>query len=118
MKVLYILFLSYQVLGFQSVSVPKLNGVCYEKPGDLNTGLLVSVSGRGKDEYCDKGLGSQWRPQYVEAFKYAIEQLNNRDDILENITLGYVIMDTCGTDLAALARSLYFIPDGIPPQNQ
>ena len=39
-----------------------------------------------------------------------IADVNSRTDILPNITLGLVILDDCGSELAALAQSLRFLP--------
>ena len=50
-----------------------------------------------------------------QVFRYAINEINQKEDLLPNITLGFIIMDDCFRDLTALARSLTFIPD-IPKQ--
>ena len=42
--------------------------------------------------------------------RYVIADVNSRVDILPNITLGLVILDDCGRDLAALAQTLRFLP--------
>ena len=43
-------------------------------------------------------------------YRYVIADVNSRADILPNITLGLVILDDCGSELAALAQSLRFLP--------
>ncbi len=60
--------------------------------------------------YCDDSFFYD-AIQYVESFVYVIETINNRSDLLPNITLGYVILDTCMDELSALARAMYLIPD-------
>ena len=49
--------------------------------------------------------------------RYVIADVNSRVDILPNITLGLVILDDCGRDLASLAQTLRFLPlaDGQTP---
>ena len=105
-----IIFLTLQRT-FGGISVPRLNGECYVKRGDLNIGLLQSSRDVGDDMLCSDDLHSKSALQYVDAVKFAIDEINDRDDLLPNITLGYVILDSCNKDLVALARSLYFIPD-------
>ncbi|XP_005103969.1 metabotropic glutamate receptor 3 [Aplysia californica] len=46
----------------------------------------------------------------VAAILFALEQINNRTDILPNITLGVYILDDCSSESMALARSLQFMP--------
>ena len=90
--------------------IPKLNGHCYIHPGDINIGLLVPISLRGTEETCQRDIVA-WRLQYAEAFKFALQEINDDENILPNITLGFIIMDTCHKNLLPLARSLYFMPD-------
>ena len=47
--------------------------------------------------------------QRAEAMAFAVREINAREDILPNVTLGFVIMDDCSKDTTALARSLHFI---------
>ncbi len=90
--------------------IKNLNGHCYIHPGDINIGLLVPISLTGSEETCQEAI-VPWRLQYAEAFKFALKEINEDENILPNITLGFVIMDTCHKNLIPLARSLYFMPD-------
>ena len=93
-----------------TIFVPRLNGLCYYNLGDLNIALLQEISDdRVTGEFCADYLASEWKPQYVESFKFAIEEINRNNQILPNVTLGYVVMDICNRDLVALSRSLSFI---------
>ncbi len=94
-----------------TIVIPGLRGKCHGKLGDLNLVLLQQISRPGTDHLCSETLASVWRPQYVEAFKYAIQEVNARPDILPNVTLGYLVMDTCMRDMVALARALHFMTE-------
>ncbi|XP_053567762.1 vomeronasal type-2 receptor 1-like [Bombina bombina] len=47
--------------------------------------------------------------RWAKAMMYAIEEINNRNDILPNITLGYQIFDTCFTISKAVESTLTFL---------
>ncbi len=99
-------------------AIPKLNGMCYVKQGDINLGVFNTLSRKGTDKYCSNALLEPSRAQYPEVTKYAIAEINNSTTILPNISLGYVMIDTCTTDLVALARTLNFITGPTHPQLQ
>uniref|UniRef100_A0A8C4RY71 Extracellular calcium-sensing receptor-like n=1 Tax=Erpetoichthys calabaricus TaxID=27687 RepID=A0A8C4RY71_ERPCA len=44
--------------------------------------------------------------QFAEAMIFAIEQINNRTDILPNVSLGYKIYDTCSTVSMAIKAAM------------
>ena len=92
------------------IKIPHLNGPCYMKPGNINLGVIISYSARGTESYCSSNLQSKWGTQYAEVLKYAIGMINRREDILPNVTLGYIMTDACDRDLVALGRSVSFIP--------
>ena len=48
------------------------------------------------------------RPFHLQA----IREVNNRTDVLQNVTLGFVMFDDCYKDVTALAQALHFIHDG------
>ena len=96
---------------FGSISVPDLSGKCHYNLGDVNIALFVQISAAGQDKLCADDMKSKYKPQYVESFKYALDEINEDDKILPNVTLGYVVMDICGRDLVALSRSLAFISE-------
>lgn len=47
--------------------------------------------------------------QRLEAMLFAIDEINNSPDILPNITLGALIMDSCSSDTYALEQSMEFV---------
>ena len=96
--------------------VPRLEAGCYSQEGDLYLASMIRVTAKGTTggPMCSQKLHSLYRLQYVEAFVYAVEEVNKRQDILPNITLGFVVVDTCGLDLAALAQATHFLPYDTP----
>ena len=96
--------------------VPNLKGLCHAHQKDLNIVFMQGISTRYDDgALCGARLRSTGTLAGIERFKYAIDLVNARDDLLPNISLGYVIMDTCNHDLAALAQTLYLLPDQDDP---
>ncbi|CAH1779070.1 unnamed protein product [Owenia fusiformis] len=80
--------------------------------GDLLLGGLLpahvydSSNDACSDVLAFNGIGLQ----HIEAVAYTVDELNSRDDILPNITLGFVILDMCRKDTTALAQALHFAP--------
>ena len=87
-------------------------------PGDVVFGGLFpmhehlvssdGVGGGGVEFPCgaikeEKGI------QRLEAMLYALDLINDDPDILPNITIGAVILDTCSSDTHALDQSMEFV---------
>ena len=79
------------------------------KLGDLNIGSVISLHHAIDITTCGKANYTQ-RVKLAEAIKFAVENINQRTDILNNVTLGYVILDDCTSTTMALARALQFMP--------
>ncbi|XP_017785963.1 PREDICTED: metabotropic glutamate receptor 8-like isoform X2 [Nicrophorus vespilloides] len=47
--------------------------------------------------------------QRLEAMLYAIDEINKSPDLLPNITLGALIIDSCSSDTYALEQSMEFV---------
>lgn len=47
--------------------------------------------------------------QRLEAMLYALDEINNNPDLLPNITLGALIIDSCSSDTYALEQSMEFV---------
>lgn len=92
-----------------SIFVPDLSTHHYEKKGDFNIGILQSVHQYDNDEFCSTEVRNLDTVQRIEAIAYAIEEVNNRTDILPHHTLGFVMYDDCYKDITALAQALHFI---------
>ena len=100
------------------VTIPNMNMDCYIQEGNLNIGFMKQIHKMETDTFCGDNLESEYELQYVEAFRWAIDQVNARTDLLPNITLGFAVLDDCGRDLTALAKSLYLIPSSDQSENR
>ena len=85
------------------MSAPRILGRVY-KPGKVVLGNLLSLYG---DENCTKlylpGLTR------ILATIYAIERINEDQNLLRNVTLGYDIRDYCGSRALAMANTFDFV---------
>lgn len=76
--------------------------------GDVIFGGLFPMHERGGDgEPCGQ-IKAEKGIQRLEAMLYALDQINKDPDILPNITLGALILDTCSSDTYALEQSVEF----------
>ncbi|XP_029435654.1 vomeronasal type-2 receptor 26-like [Rhinatrema bivittatum] len=79
----------------------------YSRDGDVILGgnlQLSLLSGKDKEIFKVKPIGSICVGQHLHylrhllAFAFAIEEINNRTDLLPNITLGFLVYDSCYSD--------------------
>ena len=99
------------------IYVPELSQKSYERQGDLNLGILLPVHLNLAPDagFCDESVRDIALLQRLEAVAYVIDEINRRDDLMPNHTLGFVMYDDCYTDVTALAQSLHFART-IPPE--
>ena len=87
-------------------ALPLKAQVRYSKPGDFIIGGLFSIhfSINGACDYGPLSRGVQQSQLMI----FAIEQINNRTDLLPNVTLGFDLRDYCGDEsiVASVALSL------------
>ena len=97
-----------------SFDVPAMPRDAYIQHGDLVLGGLFRIHRHDstKPSRCSSRLYGQKSFQYLEAVRYAIHLINNRTDILPNITLGFTFLDDCYNDETALGRALQYVPVG------
>ena len=88
--------------------IPGLPTVNFSQLGDLNVGLVLQLHKFSKN-FCGKDAKGLASLQKLEAFAFAVDEINNRSDILPNVTLGFVGIDDCGHPKTARARALHFI---------
>ena len=117
MNLLLVLLLLEIQLPHSSAVIP-INGMdqlCYAHQRDLNLGFISSLSRRqdtadsllkcGRDEFYDS------TPFKSQSVVYIMDKINSRSDLLPNISLGFALLDQCGTTLTAVADMLYMLPN-------
>lgn len=78
--------------------------------GDILLGGLFPVHKKSYNTDSPCGLIQSERGiQRLEAMLFAIDEINNRKDILPGITLGARIRDTCSRDTHAVQKSMDFL---------
>ncbi len=99
-----------------TLSVPGLDDIEYVSLGDINLGVLAYMHYPGDDNWCSSvPLGSM--AAVAEMIHFTFLQINARDDLLPNISLGFVMKDDCLSDLKSLARATQLVstPDTCGP---
>ncbi|KAF6732299.1 Metabotropic glutamate receptor 7, partial [Oryzias melastigma] len=77
--------------------------------GDVTLGGLFPVHARGVPGTPCGDIKKENGIHRLEAMMYALDQINNDDELLPNVTLGARILDTCSRDTYALEQSLTFV---------
>ncbi|KAK2851547.1 hypothetical protein Q5P01_007823 [Channa striata] len=77
--------------------------------GHLTLGGLFPVHARGADGSPCGDLKKENGIQRLEAMMYALDQINQDEQLLPNVTLGARVLDTCSRDTYALEQSLTFV---------
>ncbi len=89
--------------------LPEASCEVYSKPGNFTLAGIFPFR-RSSGDYCVPGT-TFWGLQVSEAMIWAIEEINKREDVLPNITIGYEIRDDCRTEDSALWAALSFFTD-------
>ena len=82
----------------------------FHKEGDLNLGGFTYNQGYSLEAPCADFIMFLPLHQRAHSVAYYIEQYNNRQDILPNVTLGYTILDECFRDIPAIPRFIQLLP--------
>ncbi|CAD5124656.1 unnamed protein product [Dimorphilus gyrociliatus] len=79
-------------------------------PGDIFLGGLFPVHKKSDNPGTPCGpIQGERGIQRLEAMFFTLEEINNKQDLLPNITLGARIIDTCSRDTYAVEQSMDFI---------
>ncbi|XP_059142366.1 metabotropic glutamate receptor 4-like [Physella acuta] len=83
----------------------------YAKPGDINIGALMMATLPNSENLCsDVIFPGSWTIEYTESVAFAVEMVNQQENLLPNITLGFYILNDCSSKSTAIAQSLAFLP--------
>lgn len=79
--------------------------------GDIILGGIFPMHEHNSDEpdYPCGAVKEEKGIQRLEAMLYAIDSINNDDNLLPNVTLGALIIDSCSSDTYALEQSMEFV---------
>ncbi|KAM8829760.1 metabotropic glutamate receptor 4 isoform X1 [Synchiropus splendidus] len=106
-----LLLACYFLIG--SAAKPKMPGHTHLNSiridGDISLGGLFPVHARGNDGKACGELKKEKGIHRLEAMLFALDRINNDNELLPNITLGARILDTCSRDTHALEQSLTFV---------
>ena len=78
--------------------------------GDVSIGAILSIHSHKNLFKCTDYIQDARKVQNVEALNFAVQEINNRTDLLPNIKLGFDILDDCQSPSLAIARAMQFIP--------
>ncbi|XP_014669839.1 PREDICTED: metabotropic glutamate receptor 2-like [Priapulus caudatus] len=94
-----------------SVIIPGLQSTCVSAHENLMLGGIFPVHGYGAGHRDDNECGAlnPYSIEFALAMIYTIERLNADERILPNISLGYVIFDSCGKDTIGMSQALQFV---------
>ena len=81
----------------------------YVREADINIGLMIPIHRPGITGRCTELV--QYGVVWSLLMQYAVDSINNRKDLLPNITLGFVNVDECYHPLKALEAAIYFVKD-------
>ena len=92
MTSIILILMCYTYYGVTPLRVPKLNTEYHVQKGDIYLAMLDSLHRQASSDnvYCSE---TDFRPLGVlnlYALIYALKQINDRQDLLPNITIGYV----------------------------
>lgn len=79
------------------------------RQGDLNIGLLNSIHDAGDTAGCTALMpGGVLGDRMME---FVVDQINDRNDLLPNVTIGFIQTDDCWNAAKALEVAVYFVED-------
>ncbi|EDV24999.1 Metabotropic glutamate receptor 3 [Trichoplax sp. H2] len=107
----FILITSILVQSNDSLSDNRAYGY---QPGDIIIGGLFPIHQfSSSNQSCGQIRETEISLQLMHAMIYAIQRINNREDLLPGIKLGFHIHDTCSRDTIALRESILMLtPNG------
>ncbi|XP_078000603.1 metabotropic glutamate receptor-like [Glandiceps talaboti] len=97
----WLFWIFFAITSCTATHLPDTTTQTYSKPGDIVLAGLFSIHEYDGGHECGdlRELGPLLK---MEAMAFAVDQINQRSDILPNITIGYQMYDDCGFDEMAM----------------
>mgnify|MGYP000229426930 CR=1 FL=1 len=92
-------------LGYLQCKCTTNNPYIFQQDGDLVLGYLIRIYEAGAQDKCS----NKPRINAFAAVQSVVFAHNKSQNLLQNVSLGFSIIDTCGMPTEALARSLNFL---------
>ena len=107
------LFINFLMTTIQSLDANDYNGngKLIRTSGDIILGGIFPMHEilSSNREYPCGAIKEEKGIQRLEAMLYAIDEVNRDPNILANVTLGTVVIDSCSSDTYALEQSMEFV---------
>jgi ABC-type branched-subunit amino acid transport system substrate-binding protein len=81
--------------------------------GDVSIGYITTVHDSSDNHLSCDVLTPKSCTLGLQPLKFALNELNRRPDILPNITVGFVALDSCGTSVGSLQASTVIANDDV-----
>lgn len=109
--IVYFIYLTNSRVMSTSMIIRNQPPLRYIRHGDLDIGCIISGLGYSVDSLCGNKPFVNSSFHFSEAIAYAIDELNQNEDILPNVTLGFVIVDDCMKETTATVQALSFVKE-------
>ena len=101
------IILNHPVPSSSTISIPDQACEAYIQHGDVNIGGLFSFHS-SYDTPCDVGI-NYWSVYLAEMMVFAVNRVNQRHDVLPNVTMGFEIRDDCVSEDVSLWAALSLV---------
>ncbi|XP_038071165.1 metabotropic glutamate receptor-like [Patiria miniata] len=95
--------------------IPSAAHASMTRPGHVILGASLPIHGRSSGPLCSGKL-YDWGIELSAILLFAIEEINNRTDLLPNITIGYDIRDNCYSETLSMWTALSLASTSERPQ--
>lgn len=108
---LLLLFLQFSIMPTTTAVFVEKDARLMRTRGDIILGGIFPMHEHNPDnpDYPCGKVKEEKGIQRLEAMLFAIDSINNDDQLLPNVTLGALIIDSCSSDTYALEQSMEFV---------
>ncbi|KAI8745427.1 metabotropic glutamate receptor 2 [Biomphalaria glabrata] len=91
--------------------VPKMTDKLYIKKGDVNIGVILSMTDYDASKTCGDMVSSFLPIELTESIAFALDRINSEKTVLPQLSLGFVMTDACKKETVAALQALRFTPN-------